>query len=331
MATTFTVFKGSSTGQITESQTTVPTLQSNDVLLENTHSGVCGTDAHYLHTDMVLGHEGVGVVKAVGSKVSLVKVGDRVGFGYAKAGCDECQYCLAGHTWHCLKGVRAFGISDFDQGSFATHSVWPETRLAILPDEIPSAYGGPFMCAGQTVFIPFLRQGIKPSDCVGIVGIGGLGHLAIQFAAAWGCTVVVFSSSDNKKQEAIDFGATKFYNTTNLRAADVPKINHLLVTTSAVPDWQLYIEVMAPYGHIYPLTITHGNLEFPYMPMIVKELSIHVSCSSTPDEVQTMLQFAVKHGIKPSIERFPMTVEGITNAFERLESGKLRYRGVLEV
>ncbi|PON23364.1 hypothetical protein TGAM01_v207891 [Trichoderma gamsii] len=330
MATTFTVFKGSSTGKVTESQTTVPALQSNDVLIENTHSGVCGTDAHYLHTDMVLGHEGVGVVKAVGSKVSLVKVGDRVGFGYVKGGCAECQYCLAGHTWHCVKGAHAFGISDFDQGSFATHSVWPETRLAILPDEILSAHAGPFMCAGQTVFIPFLRQGIKPSDCVGIVGIGGLGHLAIQFAAAWGCTVVGFSSSDNKKQEAMDFGATKFYNTTNLSAADVPKINHLLVTTSATPDWKLYTEVMAPFGHIYPLTISSGNLEFPYMAMIGKELSIHGSCSSTPDEVQTMLQFAVKHDIKPSIERFPMTAEGITNAFERLEGGKLRYRGVLE-
>lgn len=131
-------------------------------------------------------------------------------------------------------------MTDFDQGSFATHSVWPETRLAIIPDEITSDHAGPFMCAGQTVFIPFVRQGIKPSDCVGIVGIGGLGHLAIQFAAAWGCTVVVFSSSDNKKQEAIGFGATEFYNTTNLKAVDVlKKIDHLLVTTSAVPDWQL--------------------------------------------------------------------------------------------
>lgn len=87
---------------------------------------------------------------------------------------------------------------------------------------------------------------------------------------------------------------------------------------------------MAPYGHIYPLTISGGNFEFPYMPMILKELSIHGSCSSTPDEVQTMLQFVVKHNIRPTIERFPMTVEGITNAFERLEGGKLRYRGVLE-
>ncbi|KAK4066291.1 uncharacterized protein Triagg1_8123 [Trichoderma aggressivum f. europaeum] len=332
MSVTFTVFKGSPSKKITESQTTVPALLSDQVLIKNTHSGVCGTDAHYLHADMVLGHEGVGIVQAVGDGVSLVKVGDRVGFGYVKDGCKKCQYCLEGYNWHCVEGIRGFGFSNFDQGSFATHSVWPETRLAIIPDEIPSVNAGPFMCAGQTVFVPFLRQGIKPSDCVGIVGIGGLGHLAIQFAAAWGCTVVVFSSSDNKKQEALDFGATEFYNTSGLKAADVPKkINHLLVTTSAVPDWKLYTELMAPFGHIYPLTISEGNLEFPYMPMIGKELSIHGSCSSTPEEVKTMLQFVVKHNIKPTIERFPMTSEGITNAFERLNSGKLRYRGVLEV
>jgi D-arabinose 1-dehydrogenase-like Zn-dependent alcohol dehydrogenase len=133
-----------------------------------------------------------------------------------------------------------FSVTDLDQGSFASHSVWPETRLVKIPDEISSADAGPFMCAGQTVFIPLLRNGISPTSRVGIVGIGGLGHLAIQFAAAWGCEVVVFSSSDNKKQEALDFGATEFYNTRNLRAADFPKkLDHLLVTTSVKPDWDL--------------------------------------------------------------------------------------------
>ncbi|RFU78324.1 hypothetical protein TARUN_3846 [Trichoderma arundinaceum] len=332
MSTTFTVFKGSPAGRIIESYTTVPALLSNEVLIENTHSGVCGTDLHHLHEDMVLGHEGIGIVKAVGNNANLIKVGDRVGFGFVKGGCAKCHYCLAGNTWHCEEGVRAFGFSDFDQGSFATHSVWPETRLVLIPDEISSVDAGPFMCAGQTVFIPLLRQSVKPSDCVGIVGIGGLGHLAIQFAAAWGCTVVVFSSSDNKKQEAISLGASYFYNTANLKAADLPrKVDHLLVTTSAVPDWQLYTQLMAPFGHIHPLTISEGNLAFPYMAMIGKELSIHGSCSSTPDEVKTMLQFVVKHNIKPTVERFSMTVEGITNAFERLNSGKLRYRGVLEI
>ncbi|KAL7929312.1 GroES-like protein [Trichoderma chlorosporum] len=283
MSTTFTVFKGSSTKKITESQTAVPALL------------ICGTDSHYIHDDMVLGHEGVSIVQAVGDGVSLVKVGDRVGFVYVKDGCGKCQYCLTGHNWHCIEGVCGLGFSNFDQGSLATHSVWPETRLVSIPDVIPSVNAGPFMCAGQTVFVPFLRQRIKPSDCVGIVGIGGLGHLAIQFAAAWDCTVVVFSSSDSKKQEALDFGATEFYNTSSLKAADVSnqKINKLLVTTSAVPGWKL--------------------------------------CSSTPEEVKAMLQFVVKHNIKPIVERFPMTTEGITKAFKRLESGKLRYRGVLEV
>ena len=92
-----------------------------------------------------------------------------------------------------------------------------------------------------------------------------------------------------------------------------------------------YTELMAPFGHIYPLTVSQGSLEFPYMGMIAKELSTHGSCSSTPAEVETMLQFAVRHSIKPTVERFPMTVDGVTKAFERLENGNLRYRGVLEL
>lgn len=152
----------------------------------------------------------------------------------------KCKYCLAGYTFHCIEGGRGFGATDLNQGSFATHSVWPDTRLVKLPDEIPSVEAGPFMCAGQTVFVPLFRNGVKPTDRVGIVGIGGLGHLAIQFAAAWGCEVVVFSSSDNKKQEALRFGATEFYATKNLKAADVPaKLDHLIVTTSMKPDWDL--------------------------------------------------------------------------------------------
>lgn len=140
-----------------------------------------------------------------------------------------------------MEGVRAFGLTDPNQGSFATKSVWPETGLVKIPDEIPSVEAGPYMCAGQTVFVPLLRQGVKPTDRIGIVGIGGLGHLAIQFAAAWGCKVTAFSGSDSKKQEALAFGATDFYNTASLKESefDGGLIDHLLVTSGAQPDWEL--------------------------------------------------------------------------------------------
>lgn len=102
-----------------------------------------------------------------------------------------------------------------------------------------SANAGPFMCAGQTVFIPMLRNGFKPGERVGVIGIGGLGHLAIQFAKAFGCEVVVFSSTDGKRKEAIRFGATEFWNTKKFKVGEVKKLDHLIVTTSAQPNWEL--------------------------------------------------------------------------------------------
>lgn len=168
--------------------------------------------------------------------------GDRVGFGYSKGGCGKCQYCQKGYTWHCSVAGRQFAVSDFNQGSFATHSIWAETRLVKLPDEIASEHAGPFMCAGQTVFVPLLRNGVKADQRIGIVGIGGLGHLAIQFGSALGCEVVVFSGSENKRQEAMDFGATEFYNTTSLKVAEVSqKLDHLIVTSSMKPEWDLFV------------------------------------------------------------------------------------------
>ncbi|KAG9234567.1 chaperonin 10-like protein [Amylocarpus encephaloides] len=331
MTITFTVFKGSSSGEIKKSETTIPSIKAKEVLLEHTHSGVCGTDSHHIKQDMVLGHEGVGIAKEVGSGVKDIKIGDRLGFGYVRGGCDECQYCKLGYTWHCTNTAQIFGQTDLDQGSFATHSVWPSTRLVKIPEAIASADAGPFMCAGQTVFVPMLRNNFKAGERVGVIGIGGLGHLAIQFAAALGCEVVVLSSSSNKKQEAMDFGAKEFYNTNEMVAGDVKKIDHLMVTSSALPDWRVYAELMAPFGAIHPLTIAFEDLVFPYGMMILKELTIVGSCSSSMEEVKQMVQFVVKHHIKPVVEKFPMSVEGITEAFQKLENGKIRYRGVLEV
>jgi D-arabinose 1-dehydrogenase-like Zn-dependent alcohol dehydrogenase len=174
------------------------------------------------------------------AEILTIVRGDRLGFGWAKEGCGSCDYCVQGFTYHCVTGGRMFGSNDLDQGSFATHSVWPAERLAHIPDAISNEDAGPFMCAGDTVFVPLYRGNVKPTDRIGVVGIGGLGHLAVQFAAAWGCEVVVFSGSEEKREEAMKFGATKFYSTKDLKAEDVKeKIDHLLITTSVQPDWDL--------------------------------------------------------------------------------------------
>jgi D-arabinose 1-dehydrogenase-like Zn-dependent alcohol dehydrogenase len=143
---------------------------------------------------------------------------------------------LLGYDYYCETKPDVYGVHDFDTATWSTSVVLPARRLAKIPDSIPPQFAGPLMCAGQTVWLPFARTDIRPWHTVGIVGMGGLGHLAIQFAAKMGCEVVVFSGSDSKKKEAIELGATEFY------SGDIPRkgfVNHLLVTTSQLPDWKV--------------------------------------------------------------------------------------------
>lgn len=159
--------------------------------------------------------------------------------GYAHGGCGHCSACREGYAFQCENDRRAFSMTDFDQGSMASHSVWPESRLVHIPDAIPSNVAAPLMCAGQTVFVPFHRDGIRPTETVGIMGIGGLGHLAIMIAAKWGCHVTVLSGTEEKKREAMALGAHEFINTKEIgNVKPSRKIDRLFVTTSAQPDWE---------------------------------------------------------------------------------------------
>ena len=188
------------------------------------------------------------------------------------------------------------------------------------------------MCGGATVFNALHSFGAKPTHRIGVIGIGGLGHLAIQFAAKMGCEVIVFSSTDSKKDEAVRLGATEFYATKGVSALSVSgPIDQLLVTTSMQPDWKLYLPIMAPGGSIFPLTISNSDLNIPYIPLIVGELRIQDSLVAARQVLSDMLAFAARHGIKPMIETFLMTTEGITECMDRLEKGKMRYRGVVVV
>lgn len=158
--------------------------------------------------------------------------------GYAHGGCGHCNACYEGYDFQCENSRRAFGLTDFDQGSMASHCVWPESRLVHIPASIPSNIAAPLMCAGQTVFAPFHRDNILPTETIGIMGIGGLGHLAVQFARKWGCHVTVLSGTEQKRQEAMALGAHEFINTKEVeKVKPARKIDRLFVTTSAQPDW----------------------------------------------------------------------------------------------
>lgn len=326
----FTVYTGSKDGSVKPRTTTKPDqLTGDQVYVRVTASGMCFTDVHYKHGDTALGHEGVAVVEQTGPGVTYLKKGDRVGWGYQTDHCGHCLECLQGNDVYCNERV-IYGSGNTDQGSFATHAVLREAFLHPIPDDISDEDAAPLQCAGATVFTAL--HDVDSNDTVGIMGVGGLGHIAIQFAAKLGCRVVVLSGSDSKKSDAAKLGAHRFV---AMKEGDVEKqlgdwkISRLLVTTSAQPDWQKILPLLSPRARIYPLSVSSDNLEMPYMPLINGGITIQGSLVASRPIHRKMLEFAALHQIKPVLEKFEMSEDGINKAFERLEAGKVQYRVVL--
>jgi D-arabinose 1-dehydrogenase-like Zn-dependent alcohol dehydrogenase len=187
---------------------------------------------------MVLGHEGAGVVESIGTGVTKFKIGDRVGFGYFHGGCGNCEFCKIGNQYYCENAPRSYAAQDLDQGSFSSFTIWPDTNIYRIPEALSSADAAPLLCAGITVFTPMLKFGVKAGHRVGIIGIGGLGHLAVKFASKLGAEVVVFSSSESKRKEALALGASEFWVSKELGERKPEKgLDYLIVTAAGHPDW----------------------------------------------------------------------------------------------
>ncbi|KAL1682810.1 hypothetical protein EV122DRAFT_249004 [Schizophyllum commune] len=322
----FTVFKGSEGGKIVKG-TTHRELRDDDVVVKITHSGLCYTDILFCERDIVLGHEGVGLVEQVGPSCTMFEPGDRVGWSYMQGTCGTCDLCFQGEDMYCEK-AELYGFTNPDIGSFASHAVIREPFLLHVPDAIEPVHAGPLFCGGVTVFEALTRYGVKSTDRVGVIGIGGIGHLAIQFASKMGCEVVAFSSTEGKKNEAIELGASEFHSSDKLDY--VKPLDCLLVATSSQPDWNLYLDIMTPKGTIIILTVEMGNLErFPLFPLLRKGLTLQGTVAAPRITYRRMLELAARHDIKPVVQTFSMSEEGIEAAIETLREGKMRYRGVL--
>ncbi|KAJ6625778.1 chaperonin 10-like protein [Mycena sp. CBHHK59/15] len=316
MGIDFTVFKGSASEGIVQATTHREAPTGTQVLVKITHSGICGTDEHFRHADMVLGHEGVGTVQQIGDGVQGFKVGDVVGWGYIHKACGACKQCLAGDDNYC-DTPEMFGLSNLDQGSFGSHAIWDASFLFHVPTGVAPEAAAPLMCGGATVFTVLETY-------------GGLGHLAIQFLAKMGAAVVVFSSTDAKRDEALRLGAAEFYLTNGVEELKIGKgLDHLLVTANSIPDWKPFIRIMNPRGSIYPLTISFTDFSLPALPLVTKGLTIQGSTVASRSVLKKMLDFVAFHKIQPIIERFPMTKSGVEEGMAKLRDGKMRYRGVL--
>ena len=325
-----TVYKGSPSGKMVKAKGGTRELQPDEVVIDVSWSGLCGTDLHYRQADMVLGHEGVGKISQVGSMVKNVKVGDRVGWQYNHYGCNYCDACLDGYDVHCPES-RMYGVADLDIGGFGDRAVLNSKFVHVIPDEIPLKYAAPLQCAGSTVYSAMENANVKAGQRIGLIGLGGLGHLAVQFLNKAGCDAVVFSATDSKKQQATELGAKEFVATNNNpKLEGVEPIDHLLVTTSAQPDWDAYFGVLKPEGQIIPLTVSFGEMTHPYMGLLIKQLNIHGTIAGRRAVHRRMLKFAAAKGVRPMIEVLPMNEEGINTAMERLAKGDVRYRFVLK-
>lgn len=330
-------------------QSTERALGPREVLIKTTHSGLCYTDVHAKGKGCGLGHEGVGTVQEIGPAVTNHGVGDRVGWGWLHSSCGRCPTCQSGYRQYCSQ-ARGFAFSDLDQGAFGDYRIIDAEFAYKLPDTIPSVDAGPLMCAGASVYEALDAAGTKPSDRVGVVGVGGLGHMAILFARAMGCGVTaLFASprrpSTQKVQDAFALGADEarcisgdemvFPRDMNGATGDVgettPKpINVLLITANELPDWNRVLPLLDRMARIVLMSIQAEPLTIPYMPFILPGHRIISSTEASKLNHVDMLEFAARHQIRPWVEVFAMTETGLKEAFGRLESGQMRYRGVLE-
>ncbi|CAG9954514.1 unnamed protein product [Clonostachys rosea f. rosea IK726] len=329
MEVTYTVFRGGPEGKISQAKVT-RVLQDHEVFIETTHSGLCGTDEHYLKCGQVLGHEGIGIVRQVGSCVQSVQRGDRVGFGYTHEICGVCDNCATGWDQYC-RNQKQYGFHDLDNGTFSHNAVWDAKCVYKIPDGYKSVYAAPLMCAGATVWTVLSEYGVLPTQRVGVMGIGGLGHLAIKLAAAMGCEVVVLSSSEAKRQEAMDYGASEYH---VFRCGDKPPVDfkplkHLLLCGSASVDYLSLIPLMDTHGSIYPLTVAFEPVPIPLLDLVWKGVKIQGSLVASRHSIRTLLDFAARKNIKPTIMTFPLDACGIETAMQQLREGQIRYRAVL--
>jgi alcohol/geraniol dehydrogenase (NADP+) len=308
-------------------------LGAEDVEVAVDHCGVCHSDLSVLNNEWgisqypsILGHEVVGRVTATGPNAKGLTVGQCVGIGWYSGSCMHCQQCMSGHHNLC---PQAQPTIVGHRGGFATHIRSHWAWVFPLPERLNPAEAGPLLCGGVTVFAP-LAMYAKPTDRVGIIGIGGLGHMAVKFAAAYGCDVTAFTSSESKFSEAKGFGANHVVSSNNAAAIGklAGSIDLLISTVNATLDWDAIIGTLAPNGRLHVVGGVPEPIPVSAFSLILRQRSVSGSPAGSPVATRSMLEFAARRNVTPQTEHFPM--RQINEAFARLASGRARYRIVLD-
>ena len=308
-------------------------LGPEEVEIQVSHCGICHSDLSMLDNEwgmsqfpFVPGHEAVGTIVALGEHAKGLSIGQRVGVGWTAYSCLSCHECLSGDHHLCTRGQ---GTIVSRHGAFADRLRVQWTWARPLPDELDPATTGPLLCGGITVFSPLLQHSLPSTASVGIVGIGGLGHMALQFANKWGCAVHAFTTSDNKEAEARKLGAHYVHNTK--RDVELKKIAgslDLIISTINVPlDIPGLLGTLAPKGILHVVGAVLEPMPIPAFGLIMGQKSVSGSPTGSPTAIDRMLAFSARHSIAPVTEAFPMSK--VNEALDHLRAGKARYRIVL--
>ncbi|KAH8881460.1 NADP-dependent alcohol dehydrogenase [Thozetella sp. PMI_491] len=319
---TLNYLAGGPDGQI-RVKTSVRAIGRLEAVVRITHCGVCGTDSHDRTHGCGLGHEGVGFVEEIGPDVTAFQVGQRC--------CGDCRECSAGYRQYCPNALgQKYG--ELEQGAFGDYVVRHQDFLYPIPDRMESKHAAPLLCAGGAVFGALCESGTQSTDRVGVVGLGGLGHLAVMYARAMGCEVVTFSTREEKRADAIALGATEFrllQPDGQAGNATPANLNVILLCGGQITNLDLIMPLLAPRAKILPLVIQGEPIVIPYLSFLIPGHRIIANTSATREKQVAALTFADRHNIKPWVEEYPMSADGLAEALTVLASGRSRYRGVL--
>lgn len=332
----------SATGDLVPTTIERRAVGAHDVLIEIRFAGICHSDIHTVRGDwgpqqypLAPGHEIAGIVTEVGSAVTRHAVGDRVGVGCMVNSCRECVNCLKGEEQYCLNGmVGTYGAVDRDgtitQGGYSTHVVVTEDFVVTIPDGIGLDAAAPLLCAGITTYSPLRHWGAGPGKKVAVVGLGGLGHMAVKLAHAMGAEVTVLSQSLKKQEDGLKLGADHYYATSDETTfTDLANTFDLIINTVSAPiDISAYLQLLTLDGALVNVGAPAEPLPVNVFSLILGRRSFAGSAIGGIRETQEMLDFCAEHNLRAEIEVIPASK--INDAYERVLASDVRYRFVID-
>jgi|TARA_B110000971_G_scaffold94994_1_gene97712 uncharacterized zinc-type alcohol dehydrogenase-like protein len=308
-------------------------LKSNQVNIQVESCGICHSDISAIDGSwgksmypMVAGHEVIGKIIGIGADVSLHKIGDRVGLGWHSGYCHNCEHCDAGDHNFC-SATKKTVFSQY--GGFAEQVTADEVSVITIPNGLNHQDAGPLLCGGITVFTPIVEFNINKNHKVGIIGIGGLGHLALKFYKALGCHVTAFTNSEDKEDLIIKLGADEIISSTD-KSRIKPlgaKFDLIISTVNVKLDWNLFLSIIKPRGRLHFVGAVLAPIETSVFSLMSGRKSISGSPVGSPVNIKKMLDFCSEHKISPIVEYFKFGQ--INDALTKVRNNKVRFRAVL--